>query len=223
MNAFWVCLCLSAYGRPFVACCPRQHTRLTAPLFHTRRSRRLPKRAFSDTPPYHYITPLPHTKFAHSTHRVPPHTKFAHSTHHAHAHFAHSTHHAHAHFAHSTHCAPTYFACSTHHAHTYTLRTFHSPRPTYILRAFHSPRPTYTLRVFHTPSSTHTPRPPPSYLKPSDIVLYFTFNSYKVKSYRCRLNSGFLLPAATAAGLFAQTRPGQDCPYSQDAIFFSVQ
>ena len=59
MNAFWVCLCLSAYGRPFVACCPRQHTRLTAPLFHTRRSRRLPKRAFSDTLPYHYIPPLP--------------------------------------------------------------------------------------------------------------------------------------------------------------------
>ena len=167
MNAFWVCLCLSAYGRPFGACCPWQHTRLTAPLFHTRRSRRLPKRAFSDTLPYHYITPLPHTKFAHSTHRVPPHTKFAHST---------------------------------HHAHTYTLRTFHSPRPT------------YTLHVFHTPSSAHTPRPPPSYLKPSDIVLYFTFNSYKVKSYRCRLNSGFLLPAATAAGLFAQTRPGHKLP-----------
>ena len=82
MNAFWVCLCLSAYGRPFVACCPRQHTRLTAPLFHTRRSRRLPKRAFSDTPPYHYITPLPHTKFAHSTHRAQP-THFACSTHQA--------------------------------------------------------------------------------------------------------------------------------------------
>ena len=135
MNAFWVCLCLSAYGRPFGACCPWQHTRLTAPLFHTRRSRRLPKRAFSDTLPYHYITPLPHTKFAHSTHRVPPHTKFAHSTHHAH----------------------TYTLRTFHSPRpTYTLREFHTPHTTHTSRVPH----TYTLRVFHSPSSlTHHARP----------------------------------------------------------------
>ena len=157
MNAFWVCLCLSAYGSPFAACCPWQHTRLTAPLFHTRRSRRLPKRAFSDTLPFHYITPLPHAHFAHSTHRVPPNTKFAHSPHHAH-------------FAHSTHTPTTSHVPHTKLPHTlrsfptprpspHEVRSFHSPRPTYILRAFHSPR-TYTLRVFHSPSSlTHHARP----------------------------------------------------------------
>ena len=144
MNTFWVCLCLSAYGRPFVACCPRQHTRLTAPLFHTRRSRRLPKRAFSDTLPFHYITPLPHTKFAHSTHRVPPHTKFAHSTHHAHAHFAHSTHCAPTYFAHSTHRAqPTHFAHSTHQAPSHTSRI---PLTAHL----------HTSRVPHTKLNSHT-------------------------------------------------------------------
>ena len=173
MNAFWVCLCLSAYGRPFGACCPRQHTRLTAPLFHTRRSRRLPKRAFSDTLPYHYITPLP-TRSS----RIP-------------------------HTTHTSHVPLT--------THTHTSLIPHTAPNLHTSRIPLTKLP-HTLRAFHSPSSTHTPRPPPSDLKPSDIVLYFTFNSYKVKSYRCRLNSGFLLPAATAAGLFAQTRPGHKLP-----------
>ena len=156
MNAFWVCLCLSAYGRPFGACCPWQHTRLTAPLFHTRRSRRLPKRAFSDTLRYHYITPLPHTqtsriqltaslptrssRIPHTTHT----SRIPHTTHHAH--LACSTHlhtsrvpltapNLHAYFADSTHRAqPTHFTHSTHRAPTHFARSTHQAQLTHHAR-----------------------------------------------------------------------------------------
>ena len=155
MNAFWVCLCLSAYGRPFGACCPWQHTRLTAPLFHTRRSRRLPKRAFSDTLPYHYITPLP-TRSS----RIPLTAPNLHTSHvplTTHTHTSRVPHTTHTHTSLIPHTAPLPTRSSRIPLTAPNLHTSHVPLTTHT-HTSRVPHTTHlhTSRVPHTKFSSHT-------------------------------------------------------------------